>query len=194
MTPKQHRWYLREWGRAFSAHWSGSRSGEVLARPGRGPSDLRDAIIGIAGRLAAQSEDGRLSADCIRHACHVRALGKDKGSWSLSNKDLDRVVAVFRLLADELDLKSRLAMDRTDAADSTGEVTADRTRMLYSVQHVDLPQDYVAEILRDKFGTPDARSLSDADLRQAVMTLKARAAARMVGRSKRAATLAPSAS
>ena len=79
MTTKQHRWYLREWGAAFSAHWSGVRGGEVVARTGRPENHpLREQVLAVARRMLG-ARGGKLNADVIRHACHVVALGKDIG-------------------------------------------------------------------------------------------------------------------
>lgn len=188
MTEKQHKWYLREWGRAYRVHWAGVKNGECLSRPGRPHSSLRDQILGIAGRIAGSTQAGLLTPDCIRHACHVHALGKDKTSWSLGNRDLDLVVAVFRLLANSLDLKAQLALTRAEGE----EGVADRKRMLYSLEKIDLPAAYLAEMARDKFGSSDWRGLPDAALRQLIMTAKARAAARIVAQSKKSSALAPS--
>lgn len=198
MTTKQHRWYLREWQAAFRRHWAGTASGEVLARPGRPASPVRDHVVALAGQIAAQLPDGRLSAEVLRHACHVAALGRDVSSLKLTNKQLDLVIALFRRLAEDgkdlagqirLDARGReLERQASAAADyqaGCGSVPpwreihpdADRKRVLWSLEHGGYPEAAVARIASDKFGVASWRSLPDRELYELLLTVK-RAAVR----------------
>lgn len=126
MTKSQHQLYLREWGKAFKAHWTGVKGGELLARADRRPHQMRERVLSVARRMAAENpEDGRLTADCVRHACTVVALGRDKGSWSFTNRDLDRVLGVLRQLSNELDLASAMAVDQFDKFKAARESAPD---------------------------------------------------------------------
>lgn len=198
MTPKQHKWYLREWGAAFARHWCGTKAGQVLARPGRPASPLRESLVSMAGQIAAQLPDGRLSADVLRHACHVAALGKDVSSLRMSNKQLDLVIAFFRRLAEDgADLAGQIRLDarerevgRQTAAKANFQAgcgddppwreahpDADRKRVLWSLDHCGYPEPAIAAIARDKFRTVDWRGLADRELYELLLTIK-RAAAR----------------
>ena len=199
MTEKQHRWYLREWSSAFRVHWCGSKGGEALARPNRPACAMRERVIAEARKLAATREDGRMSADLLRRACHVVATGKDLSSYALANKQIDQVVAVFRVLARDRDVVAQMRVDAADverarlaqagrAADagqaiapSVAAPDADRNRMIYSISHSDLSAAYIAELARDKFGTAEWKGLPDEKLRQLLITVKCRAAARAIG-------------
>lgn len=181
MTEKQHKWYLREWSRAYAVHWCGTRGGEALARPGRKPSTVRDQVVAAAQRVAMQ-RGGGLSADALRHGCHIVALGKDVSSWKLTNKQVDLVVSQFRLLRNDADLSAQMKL--TGPAAEPG--ASDRTRTLYSLDHIDLPPAYLAEMCRDKFGTSNWKSLPDDKLKQFLMTAKCRAMARVVAAPKKA--------
>lgn len=201
MTTKQHRWYLREWSAAFRAHWAGVRGGEVLARPGRPEvHELREQILAICRRMLAV-RGGRLDPDTIRHACHVHALGRDIPSMKMTNKQLDRTVAVFRQLAG-VNLAAMLTTEAASAeqhrlaqarrarrgdpaATPVPMPDADRTRLLWAIEHADLPPAYVEEICRDRFGTGNWRSLPTPSLHQLRITLACRATARAVGNTKR---------
>lgn len=203
MTPKQHRWYLREWGLAFRRHWAGTRGGEALARPGRPPSPMRDHIVALAGQIAARLPDGRLSAEVLRHACHVAALGRDVSSLKLTNKQLDLVVALFRRLAEDgQELAGQIRLDARDreidrqltaAGDyqaGCGEPPpwrevhpdADRKRVLWSLEHSGYPEAAIARICEDTYGTRSWRSLPDRDLYQLLLTIK-RAAPRRAAKA-----------
>lgn len=193
MTPKQHRWYLREWQAAFRRHWAGTASGEVLARPGRPPSQIREHVVALAGRIAAQLPDGRLSAEVLRHACHVAALGSDVSSLRMTNKQLDLVIALFRRLAEngkdlagqirldargrELDRQSAAAADYQAACGAlppwkAAHPDADRKRCLWSLSNGGYPEAAIARISEDKFGTAAWRSLPDRDLYELLLTVK----------------------
>lgn len=198
MTKAQHQLYLREWGKAFKAHWTGVKGGELLARPDRRPHQMRERVLAQARRMAAANpEDQRLSADCVRHACTVVALGRDKGSWSFTNRDLDRVLGVLRQLSNELDLTSAMVVDRSDAEkavqqDDTGvQVAGDRRRVSWAISKIDLPKGYIEQICRDKFGTSNWRSLPDLALTQLLVTCKARVIARQLAAVVNSKTTAP---
>lgn len=188
MTHLQKMRYLRHWATAFRAHWSGVRDGQPLARAGRPPSELRDEIVAIAGRIAGPTS---LSTDHLRHACHVRALGREKSSKRLTNKEQDLVVALFDRLAEagaelggqmRLDQRDReLARRESDSprppAWNVRRPDADRKRVLWSLEHSPYPEPAIAAIARDRFGTANWRSLDDAALYQLLLTVK-RAATR----------------
>lgn len=198
MTQKQHRWYLREWSAAFGAHWAGTKYGEALARPGRPESEIRDQVVAIGRQIAARLPDGRLSADVLRHACHVAALGRNPSSREMTNKQLDLVVAFFRRLAESgRELSGQIRLDAREreltrqvsagaeygAGDGPGapwrEVhpDADRKRVTWSLEHSGYPEAAIAAISQDKFGTKGWRGLPDRELYELLLTIK-----RAVGR------------
>lgn len=200
MTTKQHRWYLREWGEAFAAHWAGVRGGEVIARNGRpNPHPLREQILGIARRMLV-SHGGKLTADAIRHACHVVALGRDIPSMKLTNKQVDKVVAVFRQMAG-VNLAAMLQTDasvreshriadekerkKANPAAPAPLPDADRNRLVWAIEHVDLAPAYVEEISRDIYGTTDWRTLPTGTLHKLRITLACRSAAKAISGTKR---------
>lgn len=198
MTKKQHRWYLREWSQAFRSHWAGVVNGEAVTRPGRPECPMRARVLEAAGRLAATRQDGRLSPDLIRRACHLVGCGKDVSSWNLSNKQIDQVVAVFRVLSQVRDVAAQMQIDAAEIerarlvqagrATDAGQLPApgqtlpdaDRTRVQWSIQHTDLPPGYVEKVSQDMFGTANWRSLPTVDLHKLMITAKVRAASRLV--------------
>lgn len=197
MTPAQHRRYLRHWSAAFSAHWCGVKAGQPLTRPGRPPSEVRDQVVSVAGRLAGNRS---LSADHLRHACHVLVLGREKSSLKLTNKEQDLVIALFDRLAESGgELAGQLRLDaQGDEAARRGPLPskswadrrqpdADRKRVLWSLEHSAYPEPAIAAISRDKFATANWRGLDDRSLYELLLTVK-RAAARKQAASSTPAT------
>lgn len=211
MTAKQHKWYLREWSAAFRVHWSGSTKGEAVGRPNRPACPMRDQVIATARKLAVGREDGRLSPDLLRRACHVVAIGRDVSSYALRNKQIDQVVAVFRVMAGSGDLAAQMRIDAAEverarmlqaarAADASATPAqaapqplpdADRTRTLHGLRATGLPPAYIRELSRDRFGTESWESLPADKLLQLYITCKARAVARTVATARKAATTLP---
>lgn len=170
-TPMLARLYWPAWNRAFRAAWEVNQ-GVVSARRLReepvnatlpSPADIER----IADRLRGC---GRLTADHLRHACHVRALGRDKSATTLSAQEMDRVVVLMELLANPLSL---------DAVQRWCDPNIDaRKRLVWRVEHCGAPAEYVAAIARDRFGSGDWRGLATPQLRQLVTTLDQRSRAR----------------
>lgn len=185
MTKPQHAKYMKEWSRAYRTHWAGVRNGEVLSRPGRPDSALREEILAIARReAAADPVDGRLTPDRLRHACHIHALGRNISSWDLTNRQWDKVVAVFRLLNDPANIGADIAVSDHQAH----PMRPDRKRVAFALQKLDLPDAYIGEISRDKFGSSNWRQLTEVQLQQLLITCKARALSRRASNLIKAAT------
>ena len=180
MTTNQMRWYLREWQSAWKAHWAGIQNKEAMARPDRPEHHpLRDQVLDVARRLAA-TRQGPLDADCIRHACHVVALGRDIRAMTMTNKQCDLVVAVFRQLAG-VNLSAMMTIEQKG-------VEQERGRLIHAIAAMELPPGYIERIASDQFGTSAWRSLPTATLKKLRLTASARAASRNVGNLKRVAT------
>lgn len=161
------RLYFPAWNRAFAANWYHDR-GTAVRRQGRFCQEL-DQVEAVAAERARQ-RSCRVTANELRHACHLVALGLDKSSLDLSNRELDQVLALFRVLADPDDLSARIALDHPEK-DA-------RRRLEWAVRNCGLPEAYVRTVCSSKFGTHNWRGLDDLPLRQLMVTLKCRAKAR----------------
>lgn len=167
MTDKQRWLYFRTWQRAYKANWL-REAGCIVRLVGRsGP--VLDQVEDIACEFARRT-GGKVDADLLRHGCHTAALGVDKSSDNLDNRDLDLVLALFDLLIDPLNLAARMRLDNPglDA----------RRRLEWAVEHCGLPEAYVLTVCASKFGTHAWRNLEDVQLRQLMVTLKGRVKAR----------------
>ncbi len=175
MTPAQHsRFYFPAWNRAASALgwkmlagrlqaqeltvWTANKTAEALYHQ-----------IWQNARLLASKQHRAATAEDLRHACHIVALGKNLSSKDLSNKQCDRVVILFRILANPDDIDTIL--------DYIHPENADRRRYVYSIQQL-ASFKYIDAIASDKFSavytTPFWEDLPINALRQLHMTLLSR--------------------
>lgn len=134
MTEPQHHFYLRRWAAVVRANtWrmvKGRLAPEAVGRAGgasvpasRGSSVASPhhaAVFAAAEQLAAQHHRA-LTADDLRHGCHVVALGRDKSSKDFSNRDFDRLLVywgdektITGLLLEPLDLGSEIHRSNPD--------------------------------------------------------------------------------
>lgn len=171
MTSAQRaRFYFPAWNRALHANWRVAK-GRVTPVPHRdeAPNDglpTPTAVDGIAAARAAR--DGRaVTPDDLRHAVHVIALGQDISTDVMDNRQTDRAVLAFRILAKPDDLDA--VMEYLYPAN------AERKRLLYSIEHSGLSMEYRMAVCRDRHGTPEWHSLDLPTLRQFAMTCRARA-------------------
>lgn len=199
MTRKTELLYFKLWSKAYKAHWSGERGGEVIPRAGRPEHcEMRDQVMGFARRIAAQCGGG-IRADYLRHACHVVAIGKNCGHRTMTHKQVTQVLAVFRQLAG-IDLSAMATTDAAEAeatryrnakaAAARGEKAnafpvAGRDAAMAAIQRLGFGDEYIGRITADRWGTSNWRSLSSLNLTQLLMTLKVRAGARSIADSKR---------
>jgi hypothetical protein len=104
-----------------------------------------------------------VTAETLRHACHVVALGREKSSKVLTNAELDRVLLVFKLVINGDDLASAIAWEQPDQ----GQVK----RLTWSIRNT-APEALIVHVCKDKFGKGDWWNLGTTELRQLLMTLK----------------------
>ncbi len=170
MTQRQRiHLYFPAWRSAFAANWSNQR-GQVSLLESPANAELARKIDTLAKQRAAD-EFRAPSGDDLRHMTHLLVLGRPVSSNDLGNRDLDRVLNTFRLLANPDNLQAVMEEQAPDAAD--------RKRMEYAVRNCGWPEAYVLHVCREKFGTSRWDSLPLARLHQLVITLKARRRARL---------------
>lgn len=163
-TAQQRRLYFPAWNNAARNHgwhkaglWRGAEPffGSPMLNP-------------IYQRICAIALERSPSGPCgehFRHACHIVAFGQDKSSSTLTNRELDRILALFALLADPDDLDAMLRWNNPEQEA--------RKRMLWWLRKNCEPA-YIAQIAREKFATDRWETLDYEDLRKLHMTLKNR--------------------
>lgn len=161
MTERQkYRLYFPAWRAAVKANGWRMESGRLMVDEGRLGVEGRQ-VLALARQRAAM-EHRAPGVDDLRHGCHVLALGRDKSSKVLTNRELDVVVALFRLLADGDDLAARLDWDHPE--------TLEERRVEWVIRHA-APEAYVRAVCADRFGTREWSGLALGAKRQLAMTL-----------------------
>jgi hypothetical protein len=162
------RLYWPGWAAAVRANWRREK-GRVVVAPGAAANPWRDQVELAAEGMGA-SALAVVDWDWLRHAAHWVALGRDVSSKALNNGQLDRVLVLFRLLANPLDLQAVL--------DWQAPGRPDRRRTEWAMRHLPHTDGYVRSVCSAKFGTRRWESLEDRALHQLLMTLKNRPASR----------------
>ena len=121
-------------------------------------SAVRKTLVDFAGFSSVE-------ADAERHEIHRAALGSDKSSLALSNRDLDAILDHF---------DSHLVLINGPGTARPRAETQPAARLVFSINSLGAPPAYVAAISRDKFGTADWQTLPPASLLRLRMTLSAR--------------------
>lgn len=117
------------------------------------------------GTQRALTAGRSLTADDLRHGCHVLALGRDKSSEDLTNAELDRIVTLFQVLTDPDNLTSRLKWDAYERGEDPGAVQ----RVEYFIRRC--PDAYVRAVSHGLFGTRQWESLTVKQKGRLSMTL-----------------------
>lgn len=149
MTERQgKKLYWPAWGRAFKRNWL-AEGGRVSLRPGALAGDLLDGVCAASHSLARQAHRAP-TADDLRHGCHVVAFGRDVSSKHLTNAQIDRVVALFRLLADDVDIEAMLTWQNP--------ARGDEARLDWRIEHA-APEATLRSISSNAFERADWRNL-----------------------------------
>lgn len=135
----------------------------------------------------ADAQNRSLKEDDLRHAVYVLALGRNKSSKDFDNEDLDRVLAVFRMLAapdnlaamqewqayERFDAVKRLnarRLERGEPAEPLPDHPGERRRELWFIRQHGCPD----KLLRERFGGRQPEDMRLSELRELVRTLKNR--------------------
>jgi hypothetical protein len=172
MSPAQHLQFYIKRGWAPCARANNWHSIAALQQPVREAANPLDAellqqVRTYAEQLARREHRG-IKPDDFRHACHIRAIGKNKSSWDLTNDECERVVTLFRVLANPDDIEA--VMDWQD------ETRAKKRNLIAAVKHK-APFAYYRVILRDRYHVEHLEDLSVGQLAQLCMTLNNRKSA-----------------
>jgi hypothetical protein len=119
--------------------------------------------------LTELGDFSKADADEERHEIHRRALGQDKSSKALTNRDLDAIFDHFQ---------SYLVLLQGPTTGPTRADTQPLKRILWAIDHLGLPTAYIESIARDQFGSGDWRALTLDQLTKLRFTLASRQASR----------------
>jgi hypothetical protein len=115
MTSDQsNRIYFPLWRGAFAANWRLENGVPVLLDKPANPH-LAGQIDGLA-RATARSQFRALKVDDLRYASHVVFLAAEKSSKDITNKELDLLLANYKLLVNPDDLSAVMGVQHPDQA------------------------------------------------------------------------------
>jgi hypothetical protein len=174
---QQKRFYFPAWNQCADRNDWVMVKGKLLAtRPEAGGLAEADQLlqkIWTAADKIAREAHRAITATDLRHACHIVALGKDCSSHEMTNNQTDRVVNLFRLLANPDDIKAARAWSDPEEAE--------RNRLTWSIKKM-APEAYISAICENRhdwnYTAPFWEDLPLAQLRQLAMTLRNRVANR----------------
>lgn len=156
MTQAQKILYFHLWGAAVKACGWRMHEGRLQNADPAQAQTVEHASVLASAHAQAERRSVAPVVDDIRHAvCFVATEGRVSSSAKLTNKQLTRVLILLRLLADPDDLTARMQWDNPEMAE------ADALRAVIAQS----PDDYVASICMDRFGTRVWRGLVTPDLR-----------------------------
>lgn len=168
MTPAQKfHFYFPAWNACVKANGWHMRGGMVQFDGGR-LTEEGVKMVTFARQRALMAKRP-MSIDDFRHGAHWLALGRDKSSEHLTNAEVDRVVALFRLLANPDDLGARMKWDAYTRGEDPGAVQ----RVDWFIRQA-APAAYTAKVSLDMCGTRDWESLPIAKKNVLARALKQR--------------------
>ncbi len=122
------RFFMPEWQRCCRLNGWHTRDKAAVIDVSKLTAEGRQ-VFALA-RQRAVTEDRQVDLRDVRHACYIVAIRKDKDTEALTNDEQDRIVALFRLLADPLDLGAR----GTWEAYQRGENPGNKKRRRYFIR------------------------------------------------------------
>jgi hypothetical protein len=172
MTDKQNTLYWRMWGRVVDANdWRMSK-GRLISPLARHTSNLGQRVLVLAAEIA-QPQHRSVTADDLRHACHVAAVGHEKSHKDLTNAEFSRVLTTFKLLIEPDDLDAQMDWDNPNR-DAHRSLVAGINKI---APHAAI--DAICKNAFDNYNSPFWEDLDLDQLRWLIRTLKDRAARRL---------------
>ena len=149
MNTGQNSKYWRRW--AAVCHHNNWRwiKGRLSAEAVKDTGPHHTAVWVHAEQLANQACRA-VTADDLRHACHVHAFGRDISHSSLTNRQFDRLLLLWgneremRGLLNTDDIRAQVLWDHPDQAEKLSLVHAIKLAAAH---------EYICSITRDVFGT-----------------------------------------
>jgi hypothetical protein len=168
MTEAQHRrFYLPAWSACAKACQWNTQAG--IWGPGRNTESMEDrellARVLACAKQIAQREHRGPKTDDFRRACHIVAIGANKSSLDFTNDEVERVVALFRVLTDPLNLNW--------LADWADPLVAKKRNLIAAAKRK-APEAYVLAIMKDKYHTSLIEDLNIKQLQSLCFTLNKR--------------------
>ena len=174
MTPSQNSKYWRRWGQVCRANNWRWIKGRLVEGARLDLGDHHTAVWQIAQTIADQTCRA-ITADDLRHACHIHALGRDIGHSDLTNEQFSRLLLLW---GDERHLRGLLIYPD----DLTAQIhwhNPDRAKKDSLVRNIRSAarEEYISAITQDLYGTIYWEDLDNKALLGLLRKIKANAPA-----------------
>lgn len=142
--PQRTRFYFPQWNDACRRlGWRMDRG--TLRMASKPANEHQRQVIAAAQRRAA-GERRSATVDDLRHGCTIVALGRDKDTVKLNNGEVDKIVCLFKLLVNPVNISADIRM-----ADPT---IAEREALVIKINRLNVPFAVINVICRRSFA-PD---------------------------------------
>ena len=143
MTKKQQRrFFFPAWSAVCRALGWRMVAGRLELGGGRAANEHRSRVIAAATAIAAK-EHRAPTLDDLRHGCYVVALGCDRDTLKLNNREVDAVTSLFKLLVDETNIAADLRLSNPDIGE--------RERLVRAIIRLRVPDALIDEVCRHSF-------------------------------------------
>jgi hypothetical protein len=99
-------------------------------------------VVASATAIAASQHRAPVLDD-LRHGVHVVALGRDKSSKQLTNRELDCVVSFMQLMVDETNISADLRLGNPDIGD--------REALVATIKKLIVPEAIIHDVCKRSF-------------------------------------------
>lgn len=142
MTPAQHtRFYFPNWlGTCRRLGWR-LADGRLQVEEARLNQHAQRVLAAGTARAAAEHRAPVL--DDLRHGVHAVALGRDKSSKQLTNRELDCVVAFMQLMIQETNIGADILLDHPEISE--------RKALKAGIENLKVPEAVIYDICRRSF-------------------------------------------
>ncbi len=142
LTKPQQNFYWRLWRDCQEANYWRVEKGRLHIQPERLTAQGREVYAHAQER--ARQAHRAVTADDLRHGCHIAAVGHDCSLKDLTNQHFDRLIQIMKLVIDGEDL---------DAAERlVNPEIGQRERLRGGIARM-APDEFVRHISGDRFGT-----------------------------------------
>lgn len=180
MTRAQEIFHWREWNKVVRANGWRMRRGYLAEEARRDGSEEMRKVWVFAEQLARVNHRA-VTVDDLRHATYVLAAGRDATHADLTNKEFNRVLGLWALLAEPESLQAQMDWAHPENAEKRG--------LISFIERKAPGEGYVIAICLRKHGTKAWRSLGLQELRNLSVTIS-QAARKQAERRERSLTVA----
>lgn len=142
MTVKQQkRFFFPAWGQACRA--LGWRMFQGRLEMNVNTLNEFGCKVHAAAVQRAGSAHRAATLDDLRHGCYIVALGHDRDTLKLDNREVDAVTSLFKLLADETDIAAGMKLANPDIGE--------RERLVRKIHALKIPDAIIIGVCRKSF-------------------------------------------